>query len=289
MKTTKTGARKMDLPLEMQLKPMDISVEERRRIANENIIQNAATFGNIKAAYVPITELYIPSETYQRNLHTTAKKIADSFDDEKCGFLSVRYNSDSMMFEVIDGQHRFVAAKLAGKTSLPCHIMMSANSIEKAAMYFSQQDDNKIRLTLRDKFKAALISKDTTCMKLNQICKDFLLEIVPTKDSCCVRIQGVRELLRIYTLSGEDGVRRCFNVIKNSKWHEQKGAYGEYILASIGQMLMDTLDKTEVMEKLVKVFRKTTPEAIISRAKFTYPEKTTRTAVLTYVADLVNA
>lgn len=278
--------KEVSVLLEEQVKCLDVTEETRRRITNETLIQNAANFGAIKAAYLPITELYIPSDTYQRSLHTTAKKIADVFDDEKCGFLSVRYNPEKIMFEVIDGQHRFVAAKIAGKTSLPCHIITKANSVEKAATYFSQQDDNRIRLTLRDKFRAALVAKDETCLKLNALCKEFLLEIIPT-EKCYAKVQGLKELMRLYSLMGEDGVRRTFTVIEQSKWHDQPGAYGEYMIYTIGSLLMEKLDKDTVMSALIKVFKNTTPDAIVAHSKVAYPRRTPKTAVLTYVSQLV--
>lgn len=265
-----------------------VSEKTRRRISNETLIKNAPSFGDIKAAYIPVTEIYIPSDTYQRGLHSTAKKMAEQFDDEKCGFLSVRYNPDKIMFEVIDGQHRFVAAKLAGRTCVPCHIITKAKNVQTAAKYFAQQDDNKVRLTLRDKFKAALIAKDATCTRLNAICKEYLLEIIPSPEKAYAQINGLRELMNLYAVGGEQMVRDCFTTIENAKWHGQQGAYGEYILFSIGSLLGSVHKKRdEMMTKLSLALRATSPQMIFSRAKVKYSDKSTKMAVYTYISDMV--
>lgn len=277
------------LPTDSLVETPQVSEETRRRITNETLIKNASTFGSVKAAYLPVTELYIPSDTYQRELHNTAKKMAEEFDDEKCGFLAVRYNPDKIMFEVIDGQHRFVAAKIAGRTCVPCHIITKANTVEKAARYFSQQDDNRVRLTLRDKFKAALVARDASCLRLNALCKEFLLEIIPSKEKTYAQIHGLRELMRIFALMGDRGVRETFSVIDRAKWHDQPGAYGEYILYSVGALLMGKLDRNEVMNNLVQAFRTTTPATIFAKAKIKYPDKTSKVAVYTYISDLAKA
>lgn len=69
---------------------------------------------------LPVSLLEI-HPTIQRDLSDHYLKIAEQWDLGKCQPLTVSWHSDGR-FYILDGQHRYMAAKHNGIASLPCRV-----------------------------------------------------------------------------------------------------------------------------------------------------------------------
>ena len=58
-------------------------------------------------------------------------QLAEHWDDEKCDVLKVSYVEDKGYFNIIDGQHRAIAAKMNGVESLVCDISSGMTESEE--------------------------------------------------------------------------------------------------------------------------------------------------------------
>ena len=121
-----------------------------------DVLMNLRTEPNgLQVGYVPLGMIEIPA--FQRNDTKNIAKIAENWDDSKCGYITLSAHDGH--FNVIDGGHRCRAARLCGKTHILAKVYQHL-TLEEEAEVFVHQQDNVTKLTPYDKFNAALLSGD---------------------------------------------------------------------------------------------------------------------------------
>lgn len=259
---------------------------DQKRMINETFIANASTFGNIKAAYLPASALFV-DEKYQRKPHSKIAKIASTWDDNKCGFLEVSYRPDLGMFAIIDGQNRYAAGKMAGRDRFPCHIIMDIDVVGEAQR-FASQDDNKVRVSPFDKFNAKLFAGDPDAIKLKMVCDKYNIKIKPSATCQTGYLRSVTEGNAALRAVGEVGLSWIFSVIKESGWHSMKDAYCKMIMWALRSLYMniDPDDHALVKRNLVAYFEKTNPNHVIAQSMIAFRDCNRGSAVARFVEKI---
>lgn len=237
----------------------------------QSIVDGAVSICGIKVASIPVDLLEV-DETYQRDTHDVQELIP--FDKKKCGFILVSFRNGK--FYIIDGQHRYLAAKFLGIASLPCIILIETQ--EDEALIFSGQDIGKKRLTPCDTFKANIASgredipRVKTDMEINRICSAHGIKIAHanryTRNDKILR--SLSEARDIVNTSGSDCFEWIINVICSTDWDTCPTSYTKYILRMLKHYYIytDTINN----ESVKKAMNSTTPMQIIALSKADYPE-----------------
>jgi len=119
--------------------------------------------------YINKTLLHV-DPTYQRNNVSNARvlKIAREWSWRGCGALLVAHRAADLFF-VFDGQHRKLAAdKRSDITTLPC-IVFRTDEISEEADGFIRANTVRGAMSGVDRFRAMLVAKDATAVKINEL------------------------------------------------------------------------------------------------------------------------
>ena len=131
-------------------------------------------------AWVPIGTLFI-DKRYQRSAESRKSRkviadIATDFSWAKCQPLTVVHVKSRDMYAVIDGQHRFEAAKELKLTELPCYIVSDCETEEQAA-FFVAVNRNRVQLNALALFHANIAAKDQDHLDLAQLLRECKITV----------------------------------------------------------------------------------------------------------------
>lgn len=116
---------------------------------------------------LPVGWLFVDFEKYQRTFSRPhAVKIAQNFNPESFGILKVAQRGNNR-YAIIDGQHRWEAAKILKIPTVPCEIVPNS-SAEKEAVIFTNSNQTK-QLTNFDRLKASIAAKNSYALELKSI------------------------------------------------------------------------------------------------------------------------
>ncbi|MBQ1265584.1 MAG: hypothetical protein IIY06_02285 [Proteobacteria bacterium] len=246
------------------------AVTANQKLINETFIANAASFGSIKAAYLPLSELFV-DEDYQRKPQSKINKISANWDDDKCGFLEVAYRADIGKFAIIDGQNRFYAAKQRGIDRLPCHILINIK-VKEEAFRFAYQDENKTIVNTYDKFKAEVFAGVPESLELKRVCDKFGIKVKNNSAGQTGYLRSITQAKKTLSACGAQGLTWIFENVRDSGWHNVKGAYSYIIMSALHNiyMMTDTDDLNLVKKNICSLFEKTTPDRIMAQATMAF-------------------
>lgn len=254
----------------------------------QSIVDGAVSICGIKVASIPVDLLEV-DESYQRDTHDVQELIP--FDKKKCGFILVSFRNGK--FYIIDGQHRYLAAKFLGIASLPCIILIETQ--EDEALIFSGQDIGKKKLTPYDTFKANIASgkesvpRVKTDMEINRICSSHGIRIIRatryTRNDKILR--SLAEARRIVNSNGVDCFEWIINTICSTNWDTCPISYTQEIL----RMLKHYYTNNEVIDNdsVRKAMNSTTPMQILALSKADYPEYSIRVGLNICFKKLVDS
>lgn len=231
----------------------------------DSILQNAFSIGNKTIAYVPVALLNIPP--YQREKQKHINKIAENWDDSKCGVLLVSYDTNKKWFNVMDGQQRATAARMRGITYLVCEIFtgltlstealkfvdyntsskkLSPYEIFNANQYISEEDDTE--QSLIDKHIAA-------------ICKRY--GVLVEKSSKNKTLKSVTNTRKLMKSDGKNCLCWIFEVIERSHWDKYNNAYSHLNIEGLRKVYKENINNLEVaMQRMVNAMLYTNPQEI---------------------------
>lgn len=231
----------------------------------DSILQNAFSIGNKTIAYVPVALLNI--QPYQRDKQKHITKIAENWDDNKCTILLVSYDADKKWFNVMDGQHRAVAAKMRGITYLVCEIFTGL-TLSTEALKFVDSNINSKKLNAYDVFKANqyISEQDETELSLIDkhiaaICKRYgVLVEKSTKNKTLKSVTNARKIMKS---DGENCLCWIFEVIERSHWDKHNNAYSHLNIEGLRKVYKANINNLEVaMQRMVNAMLYTNPQEI---------------------------
>lgn len=229
-----------------------MGVTERKMIASATE-KNAIRIGTKRLAWVPVELMNIPP--YQRDKQQHVNSIAENWDDDKCDVLIVSYDVENGWFNVMDGQHRAIAAKMRGVEYLVAEIRTGWNRSQESSFYVHQNTSSK-KLSHFDVFKANqfISAEDDTeasilDKKLKSICDEYGIEV--KKSEACGVLKSVLHTRKILGNKdkGEDCLRFIFEVIQGSQWDKFSNGYCYVIVNALSKVYSEHKDNLDYAKR----------------------------------------
>lgn len=122
------------------------------------------------------------NRSFQRETDTPASRRSisakgSSFDQALCAPLVVAINADGQ-FEIIDGQHRAIAAMLVGIKKLPCYIIDGTTVQQRAATSIAYAR-GQLPHTQGQIFRAEITAGNETAIAIDAVCREVGVRILP--------------------------------------------------------------------------------------------------------------
>lgn len=274
------------------MKSIAVVPMSREAMLTTTVINNTYEICGKKIASVPV-ELMELDYSYQRVLGKTVEELMIEWDDEKCNFLTASYRDNK--FYIIDGQHRYSAAKARGIVSLPCIIFTGLTQSDEA-LKFAQQQDNVNKLLPYDTFKANIVCGDTSIesvaidMEIKRICDKHNVKV--TKISKVTRtakaLRGLSRARWIVKTNGSECFDWILTVIENSNWNLCSDAYTKEMLIMLRNFYTENKNTLEEqISSLLKLMNTTSPAELIAMAKYEYSEYQMTPALDLCLAELM--
>ena len=254
---------------------------------NAAIVRNAITIGGKKFAEIPVSQIVV-DKAYQRALRARVQRIADNWNAEKCDALVVSFRDNK--FYVVDGQHRYEAAKMCGVEYLVCQIYENLTQIDEARK-FVQQNTEVSFLSPYDTFKANIMLNDPVDTAIKEVCEAFQLRIYDGFGKKPIGSMGALGLAReIVSAYGKEALEWIFQVLYDSGYTQLRGGSDSYVVGALRDAyVLHADDRDTAKETLVKFLQSCSPNVFMARAVHTYPEQNKRVAVALYVENNVLA
>lgn len=254
----------------------------------ENTIRNARELWGKKLAEVPV-ELMRIDKHYQRAISAIISQLIKKWGNEKCLFLLVSYRDG--VFYIIDGQHRWEAAKAIGIDHLPC-IIFTGLTWQEEARIFAEQNKNITKLTPFDTFKANVACGDIsypeikTDLELKSICDRHGITVQKS-----TRVKTLKSVTRgrdIINQAGAGGLEWIFTLIESIHWEVHKETYASKMLDLFKWIYMDYKSNTTAENhKLFDFMATTTPIELDALAKVHYPKQRTSIGLKSLCKDIM--
>lgn len=157
---------------------------------------------------------------YQRPLTLArARAIAKTFDPSLFGTLTVVPRDGK--FYLVDGQHRYEAAKLLGIAQVPCNILAAESSKDEAGI-FRRTNANRSPMARNDDFRAALHEGDPIATDIDRIVREHDLQISLSGTKGRRTIGAVAVLYWVYEHGGERLLSDVLTVIRDGMVNEKE-------------------------------------------------------------------
>lgn len=254
------------------------------KLISETILDNTREIGGIRIGALPLELLFVDM-SYQRPSHTKVKKIAAEFDLNKCGMILVSYRSDTGLFAIIDGSHRFEAARLIGMQTMVCQILTGL-SVEQEALVFAAQNENCVRLTENDLLKAQVRAGDEIAIGFQNLCREFGIKLYACADTGAL---VCTKTARNYFTEDAEALRWVFAMISKVKWHAVRKGYSTYSVKALWSIYHDFRDRLpEVEDKLYEILTPLTPQMLVAKAVSVFPAHTKTEATISLLSCVLD-
>lgn len=218
-------------------------------------IQSLEWNDEVALALVPLDILDI-EPMYQRSAETQqgAKNIAviqQMFDPVRFGALAINVRKDLSLW-VVDGQHRVIAMRKAGRGSETFPALVSfGSSLGDEARRFRTQDDNSKPLSLVEKFNARLADpKDIEAQRINEILNHFEYHVAQNKTPGALR--SIATIVTIVSRDGEEALGDVLDVVRES-WGDAVGHVDNTLLRGLARFLVQyghVLNRAQLIRSL---------------------------------------
>lgn len=170
-----------------------------------------------------------PHPTIQRKLVPDHYgRIAAEWDISKCAPLTVSLQDDGT-FYIIDGQHRFMAAKTLGIPTIPCRIFRNLTPEEEAAAFWKQNENCK-RLTPRDTLRARLTIHEPIAESLAKLCREHGICLFRESSLDKPWLRALCDIETIIQMEGEEAVNEIFDFVYCAGWHDERLGYSKDLI-----------------------------------------------------------
>jgi hypothetical protein len=173
-------------------------------------------FRNFEVRWFKVADLQI-DYTYQRKTREArAQRIAQQWDDRLYDPITVSVRVDGNF--VVDGAHRFNAAKILGIEELPCVVSLY-NNIADEASGFVRKNDSQKSLTALEIYDARLVALDPIATDINNAMVNAGI-LVPSQLTCIGAVTVIAtqygsetlyltmSIVAVYTSLGFEGAKR---------------------------------------------------------------------------------
>jgi hypothetical protein len=173
---------------------------------------------NLKSSRVmmlPIEKLFV-DERYQRNLNMKmVRRIAENFDNKAMGVLTV--SKRDFGYAIIDGQHRYYAAKKIGIKVLECEVFEWL-SLPDESKLFSTINMSRGKVRMIDQFRSMLVANEDDARNIVDILDSLELKIGKHTSNKGIKntISCVGTLLEFYKKIGFNEFYQSLSLLKDA-------------------------------------------------------------------------
>lgn len=263
----------------------EVSVVMTESVLAQTVLNGASVVCGKKIASVPVSLLRI-DESYQREPKADSiQKLVNEWDMNSCDFLDVSYRDGK--FYIIDGQHRYTAAKYIGVQTLPC-VIRTGLTRSQEAIIFARQNRNVKKLYPYDTYKANIICGDESIrevkidVEINRICTSNNVVVKKigrtTKENKVLRsLSTARDIIDV---NGIDCFEWIIDIICKTNWENCSVSYSKAIMAMLKNFYIEHKDNIADYEaSVMKVMNGNTPMQLIARSRADYSEYALQTGL----------
>lgn len=188
--------------------------------------------------WIPVNKISVVWTQAQRPLNEKhAREIADNFDPEMFGTLSVTLPNGDGIYHAIDGHHRKVAIEMLGwgDQKVPCEIF-SASDPARAAKLFDKINSARKTPQPIDLFKVRVTAGDEVETAVNRIVLANGLRIGSSHTIKC--ISCVQALVAVYRSHGPEALNATLRVVQQT-WGTDANALVAPIIRGYGEFLAE--------------------------------------------------
>lgn len=215
----------------------------------------ATTERDVYIAALTVDEIFA-DRTYQRDLDTArAQRMADDWDPRLAGILEVsdRGPDAAPRYAVIDGQHRWAAAKYFREAKPLVANVHTGLTVAEEAQLFDKLNRQRKQTNTWDHWKARRAAGDEQVAAIEQIvhANRLAIDLSPSDG----RIACVAALEKIVKLGGTDLLNRTLNLIVEV-WGDRREALDSPIVTGVALVLhylSASLDITRLGDTLLDV------------------------------------
>ena len=259
-----------------------------------SVMNNTYSICGKRIASVPI-ELMELDDSYQREVDKkNINHLFSDWDNDRCDFIIVSFRNGK--FYIIDGQHRYFAAKLKGLKELPCIILIGLTRKQEARL-FSRQNENVKKLTIYDVFKANIVNGDVSIpeikidMEINEVCKKHNIKITRSyfnkkNERNMKSLSAARKIVKVY---GKEALEWIYDTIDRTNWKTCAEVTSRQIQDMLKSFYSDNKENLSYWQNTVEnVMNTYTPAQIIGCARSDYANYTIGVAMNICFKELVN-
>lgn len=216
--------------------------------------------------WLPIKEISVIWQQSQRNLdERKAKAIADAFDPEVFGVVTVCQANGAGVYHCIDGQHRVAAVRMAlgENQAVPCNVI-SASDPKRAAQIFNVMNGSRSKPQAVDMFKVRVTAGEETEVAVNRTLNALGYRVAISSEDGTIR--AVQTCCAVYRRFGVDVLRDAISTIKDT-WGRSADAVDGHIINGFAEFLAEHGDKIDRKSLATKMARAYTPGRLIGAAK----------------------
>lgn len=195
------------------------------------VTNNMRKFVKTSIQEIPISEVFLGKYQKMLSKKRVAAIIAD-YDPNRMRPIEVSLRDGK--YWCWDGQHRLVAAKARGETTIPCQVHYGLTYSDEA-MLFARQQENVGSITTAHKWNALKEAGDPTAIKIINKCREYGFN-ASTRGAGGKTIRSIKTLQRI---AGTLGVNRLGDIVwlMKSAWNHEDVSTHEYIVGGIATFM----------------------------------------------------
>lgn len=196
---------------------------------------------------MPILQYCAPGQlqvdaTYQRDIddrgQTLVRAIAQRWEWSLCQPLVIARRADGGLF-IIDGQHRWAAAKVRGDIPLlPC-VVIDSTGADGEAGQFVKLNRQRNALTPFALFRAAVAAGEEAAVAVDRIVREAGLSITGQRNAALLKpgqVSNIGALRSYHRVHGDKGLRLAAKVLAESYYNQVLPAHPTLFVA-IGGVL----------------------------------------------------
>lgn len=231
-------------------------------VSREESIQNMKNiYKNV--LLLPVDQLFVDDNYQRKQSRTMIHKIKKTFDPALFGILKVA-KRDGGKYAVVDGQHRYQAAKELGLGHIVCQVISAEESSKKEAEEFVKCNTSARGLSRLDILKSSIHAENAFSMRMNQIAEQNGFSFSNSKvDGNLKCVFSCEEIMK----KGEDVFDSTLRVIK-SAWGASGRSTDSRIIHGLGLFLWGAKNDEESPqvneEMLINKMKVITPDSVLA-------------------------
>lgn len=236
-------------------------------------MMDSDTKGFKKIEWIQTSRLSIVWAQSQRPLNDRhAQNIADNFDPEMFGLISVTKPNGEGYYHIIDGHHRKVAVERAfgEDQKVPCQVF-DAEDPARAAALFDNINSRRKAIQPLERFKVRVAAGNDVEVAVNKIVKAAGYKIGANgaqTSSASNYISCVQALVSIHESHGPDVLKTTLDAIR-ATWSDDKSATAAVIVRGFADFVSEYRD-VDWKRLREAVSAKYTPARLLGAAKMTH-------------------